>query len=182
MDVTQFWQLIDQTKTTSKGDIDKQAALLQEAIAKLPLEEIIEYRRIFDKLLRRADRADITDVTEVITGGLGDSGWRDFRAWLIGQGQQVYENVLTDPETLADIVPLEDQPDITAEPLLYVGQIAYEEKTGTDQPIPRVFKSDETLSRGEGLWKSVSSREEFNRRFKEKFPRVWAKFGWDNPE
>jgi Protein of unknown function (DUF4240) len=122
MDISQFWQLTEKSHTACGDDAQKQAEFLVEELVRLPVEEIVDYDPIFDKLDNRVDRNDLSDIASIIYGGLGDSGWKDFRGWLIGEGQSTYESVLANPETLGD--------------------------------------------------------EEFVRRFKEKYPKIWEKFGW----
>jgi hypothetical protein len=128
MDITQFWQLIDRTRVASGGDNIKHAELLTDELAQLPEEEIVEYQHIFDTLVRRAERDDILEVADFIYGGLGDDGWKDFRAWLVGQGQMVYENMLADPESLVDVVGTLERLNITAELLSYAARHAFEGK------------------------------------------------------
>jgi hypothetical protein len=180
MDMTQFWQLIDRTRG---GDIKKHAERLTEELAQFPEEEIVEYQRIFDTLVNRAERYDIVEVADFIYGGLGDDGWKDFRAWLIGQGQAVYENMLADPESLVDVVGTLERLNITAELLSYAACRAFERKTGREnfyEYIGAPLLDDEPVSKVESLWKGVNTFEEYEQRFQEKYPRVWAKFSdWD---
>lgn len=179
MDFAQFWPLMDKTRIASGGDVNRQAKLLTEELVCLSVEEIVEYQRIFDRLDIRAERNDLQDVADFIYGGLGDDGWKDFIAWLIGQGQFVYENALADPETLVDVVTIEGRLKITAELLSYAGQKAYRQKMGDDTFIP-YEPIDEPVSIVESLLKSRTSLEEYDQRFQEKFPRAWAKFSdWD---
>jgi hypothetical protein len=39
---------------------------------------------------------------------------------------------------------------------------------------------NEPIPKEEGLWKSSASVQEFLDRFKEKYPKIWAKFGWES--
>lgn len=174
MDTHQFWHLINQAKDESKGDIEKQAAILVDRLTSLSLEEILSYQRIFDQLNGNAQQYDLLEVADLIYGGIGDSGWKDFKAWLIGQGKTVYDNVINDPEALVDLVSLENRENIAAESLIYVAQEAADRKTGTNFVLP---PSEYKLLTGENLWKDATV-EEHDRLVKERFPRVWAKFGW----
>ena len=176
MDITQFWQLIQQTHVVSNNDTQKQAELLIKELVSLSSEEIIEFERLFDSLVAHADLYNLSDIADFIYGGLGDSGWWDFRAWLVGQGKEFYEQVIANPEILAELVGVDKRNDIVAEELIYVGQKAYREKTGIDytpsvSPYPL-----QPISRGVSLWKGVSSSAEYNRLFKEKYPTIWEKF------
>jgi hypothetical protein len=133
------------------------------------------------RLVRRAYRDDLNDIANVIYEGLGDSGWINFIAWLIGQGQTIYEKVIVTPEILADIVSIEDRYNIVAEDILFVGSKAYYQKTGSDNFDPGV-PEDELMPNEEGLWKSSVSVQEFLDRFNQKYPKIWTKFGWEDPK
>jgi hypothetical protein len=126
-------------------------------------------------------------VADLIYGGVGDGGWTDFRAWLIGRGQTIYENALADPESLVDVVPTQrwdaefERWNITAEAIYLAFDTAYEKATGDFYLFP-VWAEDEPVEQGENLWKGCTSAEEHRRRVKAKFPKAWAKFGWELPE
>jgi hypothetical protein len=163
-------------KSLKQGDVDLHAKFLIQELSNLSVEEIIAYERIFDNFYIRAYRHDIIDVANLIYGGLGDSGVKDFLAWLIGQGQNIYKNTITDPEFLVDIVPLDAHESITAENLGYAADLAYQKKTNSEDSLPYI-PPDETGSMGENLLGGLNGQE-FERRAKELYPKTWAKFGW----
>lgn len=182
MDIVQFWHLVEATKSASDNAVDKQAELLVKELVFRPIEEVLQFERIFAGLVARANLDHLSDIADFIYGGLGDSGWWDFRAWLVGQGREIYERVLANPEVLADFVSLNARRNIVAEPLIYVGQNAYREKTGTDSMPEIPAYPLEPIAKGESLWKTASSGEDYERRFKSKYPRIWAKFREENTE
>lgn len=177
MDVTQFWELIEKTHVENDESGKQQATLIRQELVQLPVEEIIAYEQIFYDFFNRAEHYDLRDAASFI-GAFGDSGWKDFRGWLIGQGQKVYDMILADPDSLADIVSVDMRFEITAEWLLYTGQQAYEIKTGNeDAVIPYSFDdTNEPVDRRESLWKSSSSSDEYDHLFAQKYPKIWAKF------
>jgi hypothetical protein len=184
MDTIQFWQLIDSTRLASGGDVNKQEELLIEALAAMPEAEIFAYQRIFDKLDKRARRYDLFEVMNLIYGGISDSCREDARAWLIAQGQSVYENAIADPESLVDIISIEARHSIKAEPIVYAGHMALQKLTGFDDDyVSYNDPHDEPIEMGENIWRGngISSKER-DRRLKEKFPRIWAKFNWGHPD
>ena len=129
MKVKEFWMLIDETRLASGGDHHKQAELLITALTKLTEAEILDYQEILDNLQDEAYIADLWVMASILDGvGCGDDGFMDFRAWLIGQGKDVFEKALTDPENLVDYV--EPGQETASEALLYVAMEAYELKTG----------------------------------------------------
>jgi hypothetical protein len=176
MDTPKFWQLIDLTRVLSGGDVQKQAKLLVEQLTVMPISEIIDYQRIFDKLDRTAIRHDLREIGDLIHGGMGDSGFKDFIGWLISQGQEIYEHALLDPETLVEIVSEEARQSTYAEEIRYAGVHAYQIKTGQDDAFVPISYDDIPEDMGESLWDSVTSVEEHDRRVKEKFPKAWAKY------
>lgn len=173
----EFWQLIDKTRAESGNNPTKQAELLVKALTTMPVEDIFDYQLVHDAYFVRAYRADLWDAAEIIYSGGGDDGFMDFRAWLIGQGLNVYENALLNPDSLADIDHLEDASDTLAEDLLYVGQIAYEKKTNTEDGIPGRHKLTE-LNRDNECKTPDGDMKDFEKCLKERYPKVWAKFGW----
>src|SRR5687767_3645789 len=106
MNVEQFWKLIEKTHQNSNGAPDKQAELLIDELAKLSETDILSYQSILDDMVDKAYIGELWDVAFIMASGWGcsDDGFMDFRAWLIGQGQVVFEKALSDPESLVDIV------------------------------------------------------------------------------
>ncbi len=175
MDIKWFWELINKTRIASNGDTDKQAQLIIQTLEELQIENIIEYEHIFYALFNYCDRYNLRDAASFI-GEFGDSGWKDFRAWLICQGQEVYESVIDDPDILGDIISVDDRYKILAESLLYVGQKAYVKKLNNESLVIPYIPDNKPVPKGESLWKNVSSQEDYDYAFMRKYPKVWAKF------
>lgn len=130
MELQQFWQLIEQARKKSDGDVDEQAELLAEKLSALPVEEIIEFDRWFQQLMCESYQSQLWAAAYVILGGCSDDGFEYFRAWLIAKGPKVYEAALADPDTLAKVVKLDEPEESEAESMLYVAASAYEQQTG----------------------------------------------------
>ena len=142
MNRSEFWELIDKTRLASSGNSNKQAELLVAELSKLSEQEILDYQETLDDLQDEAYIADLWALGSILDGlGFSDDAFTDFRAWLIGQGKDVFEKALTNPESLVDYV--EPGQKIVAEILLYVAYEAYELKTGKSaetMPSTRQFK------------------------------------------
>ena len=171
MDVEQFWKLIEQTHQNSQGAPRKQAELLVDELAKLPEADILSYQSILDDMMDQAYIAELWDMAFIIRAsgwGCSDDGFMDFRAWLIGQGKDVFEEALSDPESLVDLVGFGQE--TQWEVLLYVAMYAYElsthkdiktmPSTRGDKPMPELKG---TLAKDEG---KILAR----------FPKATAKF------
>ncbi len=167
MDTKEFWKLIHTTHDASGGDIPKQASLLVDALAKLSVEEILDFETIMDNLMNEAYDAALWDAAYIIGCGCGDSGFADFRAWLIAQGKDVYERALLDPESLVDLVEVDE--DAQEGALLYVVMEAYERKTGHEIPL-----SESKLKRYPPVLKGTHWPGEDK---DARFPKLAAKFG-----
>lgn len=166
-----FWELMDSTRQASGGDGDNQADLLVEILSQRSAEDIIEYDLIFHQKRARAYLGNLWDAAYLIGCGCGDDGFTDFRAWLIGQGKEVYEKALIDPDSLADVVEpeLRETNMAQVEMLNYVADYAYEDKTGRELPSMMVAPN--------AKYDLVGSPSGDDELIEAKFPHIVAKLG-----
>jgi hypothetical protein len=165
MDIETFWNLIDEARAVGRGDVTDQATFIVGKLLQLPEAEIVGFERIFWQLMAEAYDANLWDAAEIIGCGCGDDGFDDFRAWLIAQGKERYEMALSDPESLVDLVNLDQN--AQEGDLLYVAHKAYERKTGRSIPVlPRSIK-----------YPSLKGTHWPAEKIKDKFPILTSKFG-----
>ena len=133
MDKTQFWQLIEASRTDLSGDdhCDCQAENLKALLLGLSAEEIVQFDDIFGELDVAAYRWDLWAAAYIINGGASDDGFTYFRWWLIAQGQSYYEAALEDVE---DAGANADEYGAECEEICYCINDAHREKTGADLP------------------------------------------------
>jgi Protein of unknown function (DUF4240) len=176
MDIEQFWKLIEETHQDSQGDPRKQADLLVGELAKLSEADILSYQSILDDLKDKAYIAELWDVAFIMASGWGcsDDGFIDFRAWLIGQGQAVFEKALSDPEILVDVVEFGQE--TQWEVLLYVAVEAFELSTHKD--METMANTMRYKPRPELKGTTAKSVEEKLARF----PKATAKFWKERPD
>ncbi|MCI0554705.1 MAG: DUF4240 domain-containing protein [Anaerolineae bacterium] len=165
MDTETFWKLIDESRVAGHGDVIEQANFIIGKLLQLPETEIIAFERIFWQLMAEAYDANLWDAAHIIGCGCSDDGFEDFRAWLIAQGKERYEMALTDPESLVDLVNVDQFAQEGA--LLYVAYEAYSQKTGHDTPVLPRSLTHPTLK---GTHWPVEKK-------KDRFPILTAKFG-----
>lgn len=134
MDIEKFWAVIEATHQTSHGNINQQLELLIETLSQFPAEIIQEFDRILWIFMARAYRADLWETVSVVACGCTDDGFHEFLGWLIAQGETMYEKVLDDPNSLADVVDKEQRFNIFNGRMTSIAQEAYEQKTGQDIP------------------------------------------------
>jgi hypothetical protein len=103
------------------------------------LQALVPYPRSDDHL-RHAAAMDETEFWDLwgagymIAGGMGDDSFDYFCDWLIGQGREVFEQALADPDSLAN-VPAAAEEEVEAEELRYAVQKAYESTHGNELPF-----------------------------------------------
>lgn len=99
-----FWALIG-TTTAFAGHPQRQLSALRETLEKLSAEDVAAFDLAFDQQMNRAYSWDLWGAAYLVNGGASDDGFEYFRRWLIAQGREVFQKVLADPDSLADILP-----------------------------------------------------------------------------
>jgi hypothetical protein len=158
----ELWRLIEASREDSGGDLDEMVDALTQRLASLPPSDIVAFDKQLGALLDRAYDWGLWGAAYVINGGCSDDGFLYFRAWLVAQGQAVYEAALADPESLVDVA----EPDAELEALLGVAENAYQEATGEELPVRENTEPSEP--RGEA-WEEDE--------LEERFPRLSERFG-----
>ncbi|MFG2141305.1 DUF4240 domain-containing protein [Streptomyces sp. NPDC048650] len=170
MDEMEFWQLIDTSREVAGGDPEEQADVLVERLVGLDPDAVTDFARHFESRYNRAYAWELWAAAAVLLDGAADDVFDYFRCWLIGQGREVFEGALHDPDHLADLLDeFDEEVDGDAEELGYAADEAYERLTGAVMPdlglppAPREplgtyldFDDDEVLA--------------------ERFPRLWDRF------
>lgn len=164
MNVKVFWDLIATTREASDGDVSKQADLLVEALVQRSEAEILAFDTILQDMMDEAYDAALWDAADVI--GCGDDGFYEFRGWLIAQGKEVYDKALADPESLVDLIGVDEN--AQDGPVIYVVTPACKQKTG--QELPWGYRKNRKLP----LLKGAHWAEEDR---KKRFPKLAAKLG-----
>ena len=176
MDDKTFWSIIEKAKAEAGDDLDEQFEIIKISLGELSDEDILDYQRFFYALDARALRADLWGAAYVINGGCSEDAFDYFRAWLIGQGREVYENALANPDSLADVV--DEDSEVEFEYLLYAAIEAYEEKTGEEDfyerlgRIPRAEMAGELASWSDGHGHAVEAK--IKRLYPKLYKKLWT--------
>jgi hypothetical protein len=94
---------------SSHGNLQKQIRILTELLNNLSRLEIVAFDRRFHYYHDKLHRWDVWGAVYLLNGSCSGDAFADFRSWLIGQGQQKFEAVLRDPESmLAFVKPGDD--------------------------------------------------------------------------
>ncbi|MGW9206951.1 DUF4240 domain-containing protein [Embleya sp. NPDC055664] len=170
MDESEFWELIDATREAAEGDPEEQADLLVERLTQLDPDSVCDFAKHFEARYTRAYRWDLWGAAAVLLEGASDDVFDAFRCWLIGQGRDVFEGALRDPDDLADLLDTFD-PDIDGdgEDLGYAADEAYEQMTGA--PMPPVGLPPQPVDPV-----GTAINLEFDDALAGRYPNLWTRF------
>lgn len=161
MTETLFWQIIDNVKQRS-ASVYERPQILTEELKMLSGNAIKQFAVLLQNKLADLYSWDLWAVAYIARGGCGDDAFEYFRAWIISEGQEIYDRAMTDPGGTADfIVPGSD---LQLEAMLYSPYDAYLARVGERLQIPRQRRR---MPHGKN-W-----REKDLPRL---YPKVWAKF------
>ncbi|AJP01711.1 polymerase [Streptomyces cyaneogriseus subsp. noncyanogenus] len=171
MDETEFWELIDATREAAEGDPEEQADLLVERLCRLDPEGVLDFARHFEARYRRAFTWDLWAAAWVLLDGASDDVFDSFRCWLIGQGREVYEGAVHDPDALAELLDdFDEEIDGDGEELGYAADEAYEQLTGAVAP-------ELGLAPAPAEPQGTPLDLEDDQALAERLPRLWERFG-----
>ncbi|MCT9934952.1 DUF4240 domain-containing protein [Planotetraspora sp. A-T 1434] len=151
MEINEFWDLIEQSRAATKDSEDR-ASWLAARLVEGPVADVVDFDVHRQRLSNRAFRWPLWGAAYLIGGGCSDDGFDYFRAWVIGLGPDVFERVIADPDSLADLVEVRELAAESAddypewEDLLNVPHRAYELLTG----------------QVDGLWDAVEARQDLD--------------------
>lgn len=171
MDETEFWEIVDRTRVAAEGDPEDHADLLAERLLELEPDMVLDFARHFEARYNRAYRWDLWGAAWILLGGASDDAFDYFRCWLIGQGREVFEGALHDPDSLADLLEdFDEEIDGDGEELGYVADEAYEQLTGVVTP-------DLGIAPAPPEPEGTPLDFENNSVMAQRYPKLWVAFG-----
>ena len=144
LDDDRFWACIAAARDAAGDDVDDRVDGLEQVLLTCHPDDVAAFQHKYDELLARAYRWDLWGAAWLMNGGCSDDGFRDFRDWLISEGEAVYEAALADPDSLADVAQDEA---FELESFGYVALEVYEQLT--DAPLPRGSVTDPASPAGQ---------------------------------
>lgn len=96
-----FWNLI----LASKGD----AKALTSRLNDVSDEDLVQFSKDYYQALINLNRWDIWGAGYVMSGGMSDDGFRYFRSWIIGKGEETYQTALNSPDDLGSFAENEEE-------------------------------------------------------------------------
>jgi hypothetical protein len=177
-----FWELINNSKKHGAEQVE----WLTQELAGRNGEEIIHFETEFKNMMEQSYTSSLWGAAYVLMGGCSDDGFEYFRGWLISRGEEVFNEVLKNPEFLADYLTEEyleeDEFAPQLEEMLYVAVEAYTyQKTGTfeyNDDIRTAFYN-EVEAQGH-TYKPIDIELNWEEEdLEERYPLLWDRFGED---
>ena len=104
MDRNMFWGvMISVNAGGTYPDQEIQRCRLTAALEKHTLEELLDWQLILEEYMQSARRQDILAAAAARGVPCLEDGFSQFRAWLIAGGEEMYRNILQEPDCLADL-------------------------------------------------------------------------------
>ncbi|WNV75828.1 DUF4240 domain-containing protein [Geodermatophilus sp. DSM 44513] len=112
MHVEEFWALIDAARagldtTDPPSAVEEQVDALRVLLDDLTDARLLAFQQRVSEQTARADDWRLWAAGYLAAGGMSDDAFDDFRLWLVLQGRETFERLLTRPDLLAD-VPWDD--------------------------------------------------------------------------
>jgi hypothetical protein len=167
-----FWALIQPT-TAFESDPDRQIEALKSALRKLPLEDVESFEAAFDAQMKRSYSWDLWGAAYVIHGGASDDSFEYFRCWLLSRGRHVFEKILADPDSMADLLPRQVRGPLDFELFAYAARHVWAEKTGrgpNEMPMAANMIYIGADPAGEPF-------DEDPAHLSKRYPKLWQRFG-----
>ncbi len=132
-----FWDKIEKARNIASNNYEIQCQKLVALLKTESPEYIMQFNEIFNDKLDKAYTWKLWAAAYVINGGCSDDAFIDFRSWLIGQGEMIFEGAIKSPDSLSNIDIETDE----WEGLQYCANQAYKELMEQDIPPDEMIRS-----------------------------------------
>jgi tRNA pseudouridine32 synthase/23S rRNA pseudouridine746 synthase len=105
MDEALFWELISRARAQAET-VEDQVAIINELLATVGAPDIKRFASIYGKFMRKLYHWNVWALAYAARGGCSDDAFREFRSWLILQGDpELLDMAIKDPTAAAQKVP-----------------------------------------------------------------------------
>jgi hypothetical protein len=114
MNEVQFWDIIDKLQHVRYDDASEssderrnfQIHELRRILSGLPASEIICFEEHFVNLMIRATTDQVVTAAAIVLEGISYDSFDYFASWLVLQGQEAFNKIIQDPDSLIDIIAI----------------------------------------------------------------------------
>ena len=131
-----FWDLV--TAPDLGLDPESVSENLKAKLSDLTDEQLITFDKFFGINMRKCFTWDLFGAAFVMAGCNDEYGFSEFRCWLISRGQTVFNNALTNADSLAQCSPvyyLNEQPYPYIDEYVLIAGLLYEERNDDELPF-----------------------------------------------
>src|SRR4051794_4025397 len=100
----QFWMIVEAGGREGRDDPVRQLEAVRQRLSRLPTEALIDFHRLFNRMMENAYTWDLWGAAYLINGGCSHDGFAYFRSWLISRGRTAYAAAVRNPDSLAGLV------------------------------------------------------------------------------
>jgi hypothetical protein len=129
MSEEEFWSIISNARNKSTNS-EELALHVTRTLEKQSIDSILGFDYWFSKFHYGSCTSDLWCTAYVAMRGCTEDAFDYFRAWIIGQGKEVFEAALKEPDTLVAVLDSAGADRLENEALLVAAPRAYEAKTG----------------------------------------------------
>jgi hypothetical protein len=188
VEIHEFWRIVDRARddagvTTGPFDEDEVTEALVTRLTALSREEILDFDDVFDDVIERLDTPKVALACELITGYISDDSFSSFRAGLVGLGRRTVEQIIADPDFLAEHPVIIDIAEgrcermmLDSEGLLFAASSAYARISDGDEDAfwEALDARREATGSGEVPRREREPRPDDVEPISERLPRLWA--------
>lgn len=172
-----FWSLIEDAKSNAQNNI---CEYLMGKLDSLSVEDIYKFDITFINKMNALCTLKTLSALVIIDSWAGDECFDDFRSWIISQGKIFFEQFITDPDELTDILFIESDKRGYAprrQCLQRIGTRVIYQKMGNDDFAKTDFYKTHISNRSYGDAISDLNAPHFtDKQLKTTFPKLWAAF------
>jgi len=102
MNEDNFWDIICRVKKESPSYLVR-SSFLQTRLLTYSADAIRKFEELFAEKMQQANTWNLWALAYLAFDGCSNDGFSDFRAWLISEGQETFENVSSNPDSIIDL-------------------------------------------------------------------------------
>lgn len=127
MSEDEFWKIVESSGSPDDCSPDEQCKNIIKSLKGEPKEILVGFSNIHRELLCKGYTWPMLKACFVLISFISDDAFEDFRNWIILQGKKRFYETLSNPDTMANYIKVEDPvEEITGESLLFVCEEAWD--------------------------------------------------------
>ena len=169
---SQFWELIEDSKSKYSTDYDAQMDYLIRQLSSKTNKEIVGFEATLKEKVIGLGHYNVKSLYQIIWGDyISTDNYLYFKFWIISNGKEFYHLAINDPDQLTDRIEFT----YDGERLMSVADFAFEVKNGADSGLELPRDRTHIVDYDFGNYKIAGSYIAPSE-FMHRFPRLTKKF------